>query len=70
MANPEWKRVEAHMNRVFRTKDVILKPRAGVKDSMEVYLGAEFLGTVYIDEDEGETSYIFEMAILDIDLEE
>jgi hypothetical protein len=69
MANPEWKRVEAHMNRVFRTKDVSLKPRAGVKDSMEVYLGPEFLGTVYIDEDEGETSYIFEMAILDIDLE-
>jgi hypothetical protein len=70
MANPEWKRVEAHMNRVFRTKDVALKPRAGVKDSMEVYLGSEFLGTVYIDEDEGETSYIFEMAILDIDLED
>ena len=21
MANPEWKRVEAHMNRVFRTRD-------------------------------------------------
>jgi hypothetical protein len=70
MANPEWKRVEAHMNRVFCTKDVILKPRAGVKDSMEVYLGPEFFGTVYIDEDEGETSYIFEMAILDIDLED
>jgi Protein of unknown function (DUF3126) len=68
MATPEWKRVEAHMNRVFRTRDVLLKPRSGVSDSMEVYLGPEFLGTVYIDEDEGEVSYIFEMAILDIDL--
>jgi Protein of unknown function (DUF3126) len=69
MAAPEWKRVEAHMNRVFHAKDIALKPRAGVADSMEVYKAAEFLGTVYIDEDEGETSYIFEMAILDIDLE-
>lgn len=69
MASPEWPRVQAHMNRVFRTRDIILKPRQGVADSMEVYMGPEFLGTVYIDEDEGETSYIFEMAILDIDLE-
>lgn len=67
-ATPEWPRVQAHMNRVFRTRDILLKARPGVKDSMEVYFGPEFLGTVYIDEDEGETSYIFEMAILDIDL--
>jgi Protein of unknown function (DUF3126) len=69
MAAPEWKRVEAHMNRAFSATDIALKPRAGVADSMEVYKAKDFLGTVYLDEDEGETSYIFEMAILDIDLE-
>jgi hypothetical protein len=69
MAIPDWPRVSAHMNRTFQTSAIILKPRAGVKDSMEVYFAQEFLGTVYIDEDEGETSYHFEMAILDIDLE-
>ena len=70
MAAPEWKRVEAHLNRTFGAKDVVLKTRAGVADSMEVWKGQDFLGTVYVDEDEGETSYIFEMAILDIDLED
>jgi hypothetical protein len=69
MATPDWKRVGAHMNRTFQTSSIILKPRAGVADSMEVYFADEFLGAVYIDEDEGETSYHFEMAILDIDLE-
>ena len=58
------------MNRTFQTQSISLKPRAGVTDSMEVYFATEFLGTVYIDEEEGETSYHFEMAILDIDLED
>jgi hypothetical protein len=69
MATPEWPRVSAHLNRTFQTKSINLKPRQGVSDSMEVYMADEFLGTVYIDEDEGEVSYHFEMAILDIDLE-
>lgn len=69
MATPEWPRVSAHLNRTFQTKAIALKPRQGVSDSMEVYMADEFLGTVYIDEDEGEVSYHFEMAILDIDLE-
>jgi hypothetical protein len=68
MAQPEWKLVERHLNRVFHSRDILLKKRQNVEDSQEVYMGPEFLGTVYIDEDEGETSYIFEMAILDIDL--
>jgi hypothetical protein len=33
-------------------------------------LGREFLCTVDIDEDEGETSDIFEIALRDIDLED
>jgi hypothetical protein len=68
MAQPEWKLVERHLNRVFRSRDILLKKRQNVDDSMEVYMGPEFLGTVYIDEEDGEVSYMFEMAILDIDL--
>ena len=39
-------------------------------DSVEVLLKGEFLGVIYKDEDEGEISYDFNMAILDIDIEE
>jgi hypothetical protein len=35
---------------------------------VEVYLGDEFIGTLFRDEDEGEVSYAFSMAILDFDL--
>ncbi|MGZ3305749.1 MAG: DUF3126 family protein, partial [Asticcacaulis sp.] len=37
------------------------------KDSAEVYIGEDFVGVVYVDEDE-EGSYMFEMAILKEDL--
>ena len=46
-----------------------VKPRPRKDDSCEVYLGDEFLGVIYRDEDEGELSYNFSMAILDIDLD-
>lgn len=69
MSNADWKKVERHLNKTFGSKDLKLQSRKGNDDSVEVYKGDDFLGLVYIDEDEGETSYIFEMAILDIDLE-
>ncbi len=31
-------------------------------------IGDEFIGVIFKDEDEGEVSYAFNMAILDIDL--
>ncbi|KAF0112828.1 MAG: hypothetical protein FD163_1778 [Hyphomonadaceae bacterium] len=68
MATPDWTRVEAHLNKTFATTDLKCKKRNGAPDSMEVYKGEDFLGLVYFDEDEGEVSYMFEMAILDIDL--
>lgn len=68
MATADWKRVEAHLNKTFGAKDIKLTGRKADDNSAEVYKGSEFLGLVYLDEDEGETSYIFEMAILDIDL--
>ena len=35
---------------------------------MEVNLGEEFIGIIYRDNEDGEVSYAFQMAILDIDL--
>ena len=36
--------------------------------SVEVYLGEEFIGVIYKDEEEGDISYDFNMSILEIDL--
>jgi len=38
-------------------------------NSVEVNLGEEFIGIIYRDNEEGEVSYAFQMAILDIDLD-
>lgn len=46
-----------------------MRARPKKDDSCEVYIGDEFLGVIYRDEDEDELSYNFSMAILDIDLE-
>ena len=61
------KRIETHLKRTFNTGGIILKPAAKVNDSAEVYVGDEFIGVVFEDEDE-DGSFMFEMAILAEDL--
>ena len=48
------------------SKPLCVKARPRKDDSCEVYIGDEFLGIVFKDEEEGD--YNFSMAILDIDL--
>jgi hypothetical protein len=65
----ELVKVQAYLRKVFGTKTLSVRPRPKVKDSGEVYIGDESIGTVTRDEDEGELCYYFQMAILEIDLE-
>jgi hypothetical protein len=37
-------------------------------DSLEVYLGDDFLGVLFLEAEKGRKSYILELPILDIDL--
>jgi hypothetical protein len=62
------KRIEAHLRRTFANAQIALKARPKQKDSAEVYIGEEFVGVVYQDEDE-DGSFMFEMAILGEDLD-
>jgi hypothetical protein len=60
-------RIQAHLRRTFGNDSITLKARPKQKDSAEVYVGEEFIGVVYQDEDE-DGSFMFEMAILGEDL--
>jgi hypothetical protein len=62
------KRIEAHLRRTFANNTLALKARPKQKDSAEVYIGEEFIGVVYQDEDD-DGSFMFEMAILSEDLQ-
>ena len=70
LSKPELDKLQAYLRTTFGNQKIILKARSNIKDSVEVYSGEDFLGTLGKDIDEGETSYNFNMAILDIDLED
>ena len=67
--NPETvKRVEAYLMRSLNP-GISLAARPRVTDSVEVVIGGEHVGLVYLVEDEGETSYQLEITILQEDLD-
>ena len=69
MKPDELRNLDAYFKRVFQTPNLQVKARPKKDDSAELYKDDEFLGVIYRDEDEGELSYNFSMAILDIDLD-
>lgn len=68
MKPEELKKLDSYFKRTFRNTELTVKVRPRKEDSAELYLGDEFLGLIYKDEDEGELSYNFSMAILEMDL--
>jgi hypothetical protein len=65
----EIRKLEAYFKRTFNNPALQVKARPHKKDSAELYLGEEFLGVIFRDDEDGELSYNFSMAILDIDLD-
>jgi len=66
----EIQKLESFFLRRFNMKGITVRPRPRKDDTAEVYFGDEFVGVLFRDDEEGELSYNFTMAILDIDLEE
>ncbi|GAB5375851.1 MAG: DUF3126 family protein [Acuticoccus sp.] len=69
MKKDEIAKLEAYMRQKFANDLLSIRARPRKDDSAEVYLGEEFIGVLYRDEDEGELSWNFTMAILEMDLE-
>jgi hypothetical protein len=61
------RKLEGHLRGTFANARITLRPRPKQKDSAEVYIGEEFVGVVFQDEDD-DGSFMFEMAILAEDL--
>ena len=61
-------KLNAYFKGIFNEK-IVIKPRPRKDDSAEVYLGDEFLGIVFRDDEDGDLSYNLSMAILDVDLD-
>ena len=65
----ELKKVEVYLRRLFANYTIRVKARPRKDDSAEVFLGEEFIGVIYRDDEDEELSYNFSMAILDVDLQ-
>ena len=70
MKKDELARLEAYLRKTFGAKNLTVRARPKKDDSAEVYIGDEFTAILYREEEDGEVSYQFQMAILEMDLEE
>lgn len=68
MNKSEIIRLQKYLQDKFGNKSLNLGERKEAKDSVEVTLNGEFIGVIYRDEDDGDISYDFNMAILEMDL--
>ena len=68
MTIEELKKIERYMQRLFGNAAISVKARPRKDDSAEVYVGEEFVGVIYRDDEDDDLSYNFSMAILDYDL--
>ncbi len=70
MTRDEIVKLENYLQKTFQLASIQVRQRPQKDDSAEVYIGEEFIGVLFRDDDdEDETAYQFQMAILDFDLE-
>jgi hypothetical protein len=65
----EISKLENYLKRLFGNARIRVVPRPKKEDSAEVYIGEEFIGVLFVDDEDEERSYNFQMAILGTDLE-
>lgn len=68
MNDSELKSVQKYLRRKFGNNKILLKDRIQTDESVEVSVDGEFIGVIFRDDEDGEISYAFHMAILEIDL--
>jgi hypothetical protein len=65
----EIRKLETYMRNLFGNTRLRVVPRPKKADSAEVYMGDEFIGVLFVDDEDDERSYNFQMAILGTDLD-
>jgi hypothetical protein len=65
----EVRKLDGYLKKLFGNARIRVVPRPKKDDSAEVYVGEEFIGVLFVDDEDDERSYNFQMAILSSDLE-
>lgn len=70
MNRSEITQLENYLRKTFKLDTIEVRQRPQKEDSAEVYIGDEFIGVLFRDDEDDDLSYNFQMAILDYDLKE
>jgi Protein of unknown function (DUF3126) len=66
----EVRKLDTYLKRLFGNPKIRVVPRPKKDDSAEVYIGEEFVGVLFVDDEDDDRSYQFQMAILEADINE
>jgi hypothetical protein len=69
MTPVEATQLQNYLKKTFKMDAIEVRKRNKKDDSLEVYVEEEFVGVIYKDDEDGEVTYQFQMAILALDLE-
>lgn len=70
MKDEEIKKLQSYLQQLFWNPEIVVQRGVGQKDApVEVYVGKEFIGVVYKNDDDGEISYDWNMSILKEDID-
>src|ERR1700692_3971455 len=61
----EVRKLDAYLKRLFGNPRIRVVPRPKKDDSAEVYIGEEFIGELFVDDEDDDRSFQFQMAILE-----
>lgn len=69
LSDMEMKKVQTYLQQLFWNPEITLQKGSGNDAPAEVFIGKEFVGVVYKNDDDGEISYDWNMSILAEDIE-
>jgi hypothetical protein len=65
---PPGPMLTAYLRRKFDNENIRVVARPKKNDSLEAYIGEEFIGVLFVDDEDDDRSFQFQMAILEDDL--
>lgn len=63
-------RLQKYLRKVFGSDAIRVVMQAKKNDMAEIFVGDEFIATLYREEEDGEVEYQLQMCILEMDLDE
>ncbi len=69
LTSQEMEKIQTYLQQLFWNPEIVLRAGAGNDSPAEAYIGKEFIGVIYKNNDDGEISYDWNMSILQEDIE-